>query len=335
MGSFTEEEIRPAELMQRKKSALEADRLFLLERKDQWKEVSCPVCSENFQTNFGEKQGCHFVRCPACSMVYMSPRPSRELLQAYYEQSQNYAFWSKYIFPATELTRYEKIHKPRAESLVKQCADLGVTGGSFLEIGAAYGSFCRAVQETGFFRTVTALEPTSDLADRCRQSGLHVIESTIENYQSEEKFDVIAAYEVIEHIYDPSFFLRCCYELLKPSGLILLSFPNVEGFDIRILGTDASCFQYGHLNYFSQSSISYLLFKLGFSVLILNTPGELDTDMVRKRISSKELDINKYAFLKYLLAEENKEVACAFQEFIKQLKISSHMTVVASKGHSL
>ena len=319
MRNLAEEDIRPDYLMEKKKSALEADKLFLLQRKDEWTSIPCPVCGEDAHTIFGEKDSCSFVRCSACSMVYMSPRPSVELLHAYYEQSQNYAFWAKFIFPATQEVRYERIHKPRALRLVEQCVALGIKGGSFLEIGAGYGDFCRAVQEMDFFQKVTALEPTVNLAQICREKGLPTVESTLEHYASSEKFDVIAAYEVIEHIHDPKIFLTRCARLLNPRGIIILSFPNVEGFDVRVLGAKAPCFQYGHLNYFAQSTISYLLFKIGFSVLALNTPGELDISIVRKRMHDSNLSMGRHHFMQYLFEELPEEAAHLLQNFIKEI----------------
>ena len=328
---LTEEDIRPQELMEQKKAALEADRLFLISQKNRWQKTACPVCGEAYQLDYGEKDECRFVRCPICSLVYTSPRPSKELLHEYYAQSQNYAMWNKLIFPATAKIRYDNIYVPRAQQLLEHCVVNKLSaGGSFLEIGAGHGGFCEAVKELDFFNTITAIEPTAHLAQTCREKGLEVVESTLEEYQTDKKYDVVVAYEVIEHLHDPGLFIKRCAGLLATNGLLFLSFPNIDGFDVRVLGVTASSFQYGHLNYFSPPSISHLLFKYGFTHFTFNTPGKLDADMVKKRMNQAD-STRDFPFLGTFFEQADENAIFSFQQMIQALKLSSHMVVIASQ----
>ena len=54
------------------------------------------------------------------------------------------------------------------------------------------------------------------------------------------KFDVILNMEVIEHVANPSSFLKACYELLKPNGLMICSTinRNVKSYLNAILGAE-------------------------------------------------------------------------------------------------
>jgi len=45
-----------------------------------------------------------------------------------------------------------------------------------------------------------------------------------------EKADAVIGLEVIEHVNDPTEFLRCISETLKPGGLLFLTTPNASGF---------------------------------------------------------------------------------------------------------
>ncbi len=44
----------------------------------------------------------------------------------------------------------------------------------------------------------------------------------------EQRFDAVAALEIVEHLENPRHFLRQCRELLEPGGRLLVSTPNVE-----------------------------------------------------------------------------------------------------------
>ena len=48
--------------------------------------------------------------------------------------------------------------------------------------------------------------------------------------------DVVISTEVIEHVYDPRGFLRNCYDLLKPGGIIILTTPY-HGYTSRIFSS--------------------------------------------------------------------------------------------------
>jgi 2-polyprenyl-3-methyl-5-hydroxy-6-metoxy-1,4-benzoquinol methylase len=48
-------------------------------------------------------------------------------------------------------------------------------------------------------------------------------------------FDVIYAAELIEHLYNPDYFLEECYRVLKKNGVIIVSTPNLQAWYNRVL----------------------------------------------------------------------------------------------------
>ena len=329
--NFSEEDIRPAQLMLDKQRYMDADRDYLLSRKDEWVEVECPACGSCDSRFYGEKLGIAYVKCTQCGTVYTNPRPSQALLHNFYATSQNYGYWNKYIFPATEETRRTNIFRPRAEQILDYCESVSIEKHTLLEIGAGFGTFCEEVTDLGAFERIIALEPSTDLAETCRTKGLEVIDSPIEEVNEEGIADVIVAFEVIEHLFSPCNFVQQCLRLLRPSGLLVLTCPNVRGFDIAMLGMSSDTFDHEHLNYFHTESLPNLLKYCGLEIIDVQTPGQLDADIARKHVLERVVDLDNQPFLQEVLIERWEELGQAFQSFLATNQLSSHMWVVARK----
>src|SRR5690606_14815817 len=153
-----------------------------------------------------------------------------DLLAEFYAGSQNYAYWNAHVFPATEDARRERIFRPRAQRLSAILDRLQLRPRTVLEIGAAFGTFCEALRQLHRFERIIALEPTPGLAETCRRRGFETIEAMVETLAPKPIADVIAAFEVIEHLFSPRDFITRCRALLNPAGLVVLSCPNVRGF---------------------------------------------------------------------------------------------------------
>lgn len=326
-----ETDIRPDELMDGAKEASERDLNWLLDRYTDFIWVKCPACGSRTTTNKNIiKNELVYVECADCATVYMNPRPTPELLQEFCIQSYNYRYWNKYIFPASEELRREKIFKPRAQYVNKMinCFLILTTyePGTLIDIGAGFGTFCEEFEKVGNFKHVVALEPTPDLAKTCRERGLEVIEKPFEQLERDtDTVDVITAFEVLEHIFDPAEFIEHCSHLLNEGGLLMLTCPNINGFETKLLGACSSTIGHGHLNYFHPDSLCLLLRRFGFEILSVTTPGKLDVDIVRKHIE----DANVCPFLKHMIMDE--QIGYSFQNFLATNMLSSHMRVVARR----
>lgn len=324
-----EKQLRPPDMMADKRACLEADQRFLMDRKVQWEHVPCPACDADAPEPFGDKDGFAFTACGDCGTVYTNPRPSQDLLHAFYAGSQNYSYWSKHIFPATAEVRRERIFRPRAEMVADICRGTGAHGGTLIEVGAAYGLFLEEAARTGAFSRVVGVEPTPELARGCRDKGLEIIELPVEQVDRPGSADVVAAFEVIEHLHSPRGFVAGCVRMLRPGGTVILSCPNVRGFDMALLGTASDSFNHEHLNYFHPDSLSRLLTDCGLTVAEVRTPGALDAGIVRDRALAGSLSLDGQPFLEEVLLRRWDEVGAAFQRFLADNGLSSHMLVVA------
>ena len=328
---LSEHELCPDDLLSEQEAAFARDIARLHKRRGEFVAVACPACSSQDAAPAFEKYSFSFVRCTACRTIYMSPRPSERVMADYYSNSENYAYWAKHIFPASEATRREKIHKPWLERVRGYCERYGVERGRLVEVGPGFGTFCAVAIESKAFREVLAIEPTPELAAACRSRGVKVIEKRVEDVGEEAgSADVLVSFEVIEHLFEPRRFLENAKKLVKPGGLLVLSCPNGEGFDIAMLGAGSQAVDAEHVNLFNPRSLEQLVGSCGFRMLEVTTPGRLDAEIVRDAVLA-----GKHAladpFLKQVLVDEWDRLGWPFQQFLAANGLSSHMWLVAQR----
>jgi len=330
--TMRENEIRPDHLKKGQEERFASDILRLLERQGEFVQVPCPACGGEEALPEFSKYDLSFVSCPYCKTLYISPRPTPKILEEYYATSENYAYWNQHIFPASEVARREKIFRPRAERLLPILRQHGVPRGTLVEVGAGFGTFSEEIIRLGYLKRVIAVEPTPGLAETCRRKGLEVIEKPFEQVcLGPLAVDVITSFEVIEHLFSPKEFLGSCAKTLNDGGVLVLSCPNGLGFEVSVLREASDTVDAEHLNYFNPVSLSRLVEASGFKILEVLTPGELDAELVRKKVLQGTFDLLGQPFLRKVLIEEWDRMSEPFQHFLADNLLSSHMWLVARR----
>ena len=329
--TLTENAIRPHNLMEGLRTEVEADRQWLLARQDRFVFVTCPVCEQTGTPAF-TKLEFRYELCRDCRTVFMNPRPAEKLLHEFYDQSRTYTYWNQHVFPASEAARRKSIFVPRAERVLDFCQRYGIRTGTMLEIGAGFGTFCEEIQSRQVFQRIIALELTPDLAASCASRGLEVIQEPIETLQMPAgSVDVIAAFETLEHLFSPRDFLRTIHQLLAPDGLVVITCPSIDGFDVVTLQTHSDTIDHEHVKYLNPVSIRQLATECGFEVLEIVTPGRLDADIVRNKVLSGVINLEGQPWLQQVLIDRWETLGQPFQEFLAANNLSTHMWMVATK----
>ena len=204
--------------------------------------------------------------------------------------------------------------------------------GFLLEIGAAHGMFCEEVQKLKIFERIVAVEPNEDLAKSCRNLGLETFESSYENVEFNEEINVIASFEVIEHLFSPVEFIQWCRKSLVQNGYLMLTCPNINGFDTSLLGEQSGSVDHEHLNLFTPESLSLLLESNGFVVEELTAPGELDVDIVKEALELNKLSSKSLGeYLTNIILSSDELIKYNFQKFLNESNLSSNMMILGRK----
>jgi 2-polyprenyl-3-methyl-5-hydroxy-6-metoxy-1,4-benzoquinol methylase len=138
-----------------------------------------------------------------------------------------------------------------------------------LELGPATGYMSKAMIERGC--TVVGIELDPAMGVQAEQFCERVIVGDLDKLDlaaelGEEKFDVIVAADVLEHLRDPLATLNALRRHLSDDGAFVISIPNVAHGSVR-LALLAGHFRYGdiglldstHLRFFTRESFEQLL----------------------------------------------------------------------------
>lgn len=103
--------------------------------------------------------------------------------------------------------------------------------GTALDLGAWSGALAEKLQKAGF--QVTAADIENHLKVPARFVPLDFNDPNFEQ-AFDERFDLVTSVEVIEHLENPTAFLRSIARLLKPAGNAIVTTPNVENVAARV-----------------------------------------------------------------------------------------------------
>jgi len=323
-----EEEIRKRNVLNRYLELVQEDSSRLFRDRSTFIKIDCPACRNNEPEGCFDKMGFSYVQCEKCETLFVSPRPAYHDLMKIYVDSPSTKYWVNDFFLPTADVRREKIFKPRAQFITNRFPDIKYK--RMADIGAGFGLFLEEMKILWPASDIVAIEPSLDMAKICRDKGLDVLETTLEEVDPMERFDLLTAFELFEHLHDPLPFVEKVHTLLNPGGYLFITTLNVLGFDIQVLWEKAkSVFPPQHLNFFNPHSIATLLARNGFEIVEITTPGQLDWDIIEGAYTQEGLDPGRFfrTVCRYGTDKAKRDI----QQWIQVNNFSSHMRVIARK----
>ena len=135
------------------------------------------------------------------------------------------------------------------------------------EIGSAYGLFLNTVRER--FETVAGIDIFEEGVAFARgELGLEVTHGDFLSADIRGPYDVVCAWDTIEHLQRPDAYLAKAAALMPPGGIIAVTTGDIASLNARVRGSRWRLIHPPtHVHYFSVQTLTRLLDGCGFDVV--------------------------------------------------------------------
>jgi 2-polyprenyl-3-methyl-5-hydroxy-6-metoxy-1,4-benzoquinol methylase len=237
--------------------------------------VQCSCCgSLSFKTAL-ECEGFNFVRCKVCGLVQRNPQPLKEEITARYSKTFGKDYLSYELENEKAFLRLQQLAlKDAGFYKLEKSLLLRAIPPSLLDIGCATGALLAVLRDSGWRVTGVEISPSAQYGRDVRKLDIKNLPLEENNF-SDDSFDVVLASHLIEHLNDPRSFLNDVHRILRVSGHVFITTPNINGFQARLFGGRWRSAIFDHLYLFSINTLKKMLKNSGFKIEKFSTWGGL------------------------------------------------------------
>jgi 2-polyprenyl-3-methyl-5-hydroxy-6-metoxy-1,4-benzoquinol methylase len=232
----------------------------------------CPVCNSESFSRLTGYENAMLAKCSNCRFVFSNRVPEENELSEYY---------SYYPLHST----VSEITRKRYREILEDFEKFRKTN-NLIDVGCGDGFFLEEAKKKGW--NVHGTEYALHYINICKEKGIHMQGGMLNpsNYEP-ESFDVIASFEVIEHINYPAVEIKNFNSILRKGGIVYITTPNFNSISRRLFKDKWNVIGYPeHLSYYTPQSIHYLLKSCGFKKVNVKTTG-VSIDRAKKAMHQK------------------------------------------------
>ena len=210
---------------------------------------------------YNDKQS-EILQCVECRHLFLYPPPLVELTERTMDSLSDAELFGNKLFKWL----YEYCVIDREIRSVKKY--LQEKNPKLLDIGCGTGWSTAIWQKNGF--SVTGLEPSEARTKLAKEAyRINVVNRHIEDFTTEEKFDVVILRHLLEHIENPVAMLKKVSAFLKPRGFLVIVIPNINCIGRYVFHENWEWILPWHLHFYTPKTLTRLTTKMGFKILRL------------------------------------------------------------------
>ena len=228
--------------------------------------MNCTLCSSNqtkkvLQLKSSEINAIYSLyECPECESRFCDLNEHPEI---------NMSSFYKNITPVFD-QKLQETFTPSSYWSAQKCELIDVLGRqpeNILDIGCRGGDFLMHFEPTCSREGIEQSPIGSTIAQK---RGLTVHQGFIETVSIENKYDIVTAYAVMEHISNPVSVLNKLADFVKESGVLCIMIPSYQCLKVKLLTLlNRQWYQYdppGHITYYSKRFLDNYLLPKGFAL---------------------------------------------------------------------
>lgn len=233
----------------------------------------CNLCGGRQALPRFVKFGYQIVRCRACGLEFLHPRPEPDEIASFYDDgyftgNPSRKGYLDYVGERETFLRsfggkLDKIE--RVLSVRRAAAQNGSRRLRLLDVGTAAGWCVEAARDRGW--DACGVDVSEYAVHEAQARGLNVVRGDTLAAFGGHKFDVITLWDALEHLPDPKALLREACEMLVNDGLLVFSTGDVAHVWSRLQGRQHRIYNPPqHLYYFSRKTMTSLARAAGYAI---------------------------------------------------------------------
>jgi spore maturation protein CgeB len=196
---------------------------------------NCPIC-DHASSHYCSKDRATYFRCSFCGTIFQNPLPTLQEMMDYANAEYSGGLYKEYLEAndlkyATFEYRLKKVmeafNKRNPAGTTPRILDVGCSNGRFIEVAVRNGIDAWGLELSE--NAIAAAAP--ETKKRIYHGDANKIESL-----GIEKFNIITAFDLIEHLFDPITFLDNLRKVMTPNGIIVITTPDAGSFLRVIMG---------------------------------------------------------------------------------------------------
>ncbi len=289
------------------------------------------------------------INCKSCKFIHIHPIPSNEELHAFYNNDYYQKTKPNYIQGNEKDIQYQNCTFDEKLDILERL--LPSKSKRVLDIGSGPGFFLRRAKQRGW--QVLGIEPSPIAYNYSKKQNVPTIQKFFYevNFKEIGKFDAIHIYDVLEHVNDPISVINESHSLLKKGGIIVVEVPNdfnplqklvqnilnKKEYWITLSAESRNSGIFDHLNYFDFSSISYILNRAGFKIILKESTFPLEFfllmgyDYIKNPKLGKKIHLERIRFEKHFEKLKTIEVKKVLYQKFAEIGIGRTAIIYAKK----
>jgi len=251
---------------------------------------NCPACMSAWSGQMKAVGGQSVRECSVCGLWFVDAASlgevdydevyDSEYKEEHFSTLENTSDWNEFATYPTYRNFFSEV--PRGD------------GATLLDVGCGVGRFCRAAYSKGWI--VKGIDVSSVALEKGRQlAPFPMLSMNLRDLvQLHEKFDVVTAFEVMEHLTDPDAFLHDLKLTVKEGGYFFCTVPNLASPTVRT-ATRKDWIPPVHVLFFTEKALRELLRRAGFREI---RTGVIWTSEAPKKLGPGLAKYYLYRFLK-------------------------------------